>query len=101
MDLEVGHQELNHRFRHVRRDLQANDIAEAALPDAGLNRLEQVLGFELLDCNFGVAGDVKAGDLPRSAAPTRQNAIRDAGAAWPIALGCDRAARTVAVSLEL
>ena len=45
VDVEAQLEPLDHRARHLRGDLQANDVAEAAPPQLELDRLEQVVGL--------------------------------------------------------
>ena len=58
-DFEILDQDLEHGGGHGLVYFEADDVGETPLPDAFLDRLQQVSGFEFLNRGFGVAGDVE------------------------------------------
>jgi len=56
---EVRNQDFEDLVWHLLVDLDADDVAEAALADRFFDGFEEVVGFEFLDGDVGVAGDVE------------------------------------------
>ena len=56
VEVELGHEQLEHAVRRAGLDLQAHGAAEAAAPQLHLEGDEEVVGLLLLDGEVGVAG---------------------------------------------
>jgi len=56
---QIDLQDLQDVLRHLLIHLQAHHAAELALPDALFDGFQQIFGFQFLDGDIGVAGDVE------------------------------------------
>jgi hypothetical protein len=59
IDFQIVHEDLEDVSRHVVAGHHAHDGAEAPPPHARLDGFEQILGFQFLDRDIGVARDVE------------------------------------------
>jgi hypothetical protein len=60
VDVEQAGEPRPHLVGHLRVDIEADWIAEAAAPDRLLDHVDQVAGLELADLDVGVADDAEA-----------------------------------------
>jgi hypothetical protein len=56
---QVRNQDFEDLVWHFLVDLYSDDVAEAALADGFFDGFEEIVGFEFLDGDVGVAGDVE------------------------------------------
>jgi hypothetical protein len=63
LGFEVGDEDFQNLVGHFLVDLDADDVAEAAGADGFFDGFEQIVGFEFLDGDVGIAGDVEGVSL--------------------------------------
>ena len=59
IQLQLARQKLDHGRGHARVHLQPHGVAKTALPHGFFDGLQQIVGFQFLDGDFGVARDVE------------------------------------------